>query len=319
MQLGSRTTASTRPAPSQRLRSIRTVLVGILVFNLVVATAKLGYGLVSNSVGMSADGINSLMDGISNIVELVGVSVAARPPDENHPYGHRRFEALTSLGIVVFMVLALEEILQRTWDHWRHGIQPEVRAGSFLVMVGTIIALTGATLWARRSGQRFGSLLLTAESHHLASDIAVSLSVIAGLVAVRLGFPQADLVIAVIVAGIIAWAAWTIVRGSALTLTDASAADKTEIDRAARSVNGVRGVHNIRTRGSEGTVWIDLHVQVNPKMPVDEAHDVASHVAERVEQELGRAADVTVHIEPADPAHLGSERGYHLPDEPPNP
>lgn len=300
---------------AQRLKSIRTLLIGILVFNLVVGTAKFGYGLFSNSVGMSADGINSLMDGISNIVELIGVSVAARPPDENHPYGHRRYEALTSLGIVVFMVLALEEILQRTWDHWRHRVQPEVTTGSFVVMLATIVALTGATLWARRSGQRFNSSVLIAESHHLVSDIAVSLSVIAGLVAVRLGFPQADLVIAVIVAGVIAWAAWTIIRGSALTLTDASAADTEEIERVARSVDSVQGVHNVRTRGSEGSVWVDLHIQVDPAMRVDAAHDVASTVARKVEQELGRPADVTVHVEPARPEHLTAERGYHAVDE----
>jgi cation diffusion facilitator family transporter len=178
-------------------------------------------------------------------------------------------------------------------------------------MGGTVLALIVATLWSRRTGEQLGSSLLTAESHHLASDIAVSLSVIAGLIAVRLGFPQADPLIALVVAAAIAWAAWTIIRGSSLTLTDATAANTQEIERAARSVSGVRGVHNIRTRGGEGAVWTDLHIQVDPKMHVDEAHDIASRVAKRVEEELGRPTDVTVHVEPANPEHLRPERGYN--------
>jgi cation diffusion facilitator family transporter len=309
-QRDSQSAAFSQRGTSTRLRSIRTVLIAIFAFNLMVGIAKLGYGLISNSVGMSADGVNSLMDGVSNVVELIGVSVAARPPDENHPYGHRRYETLTSLGIVLFMALALQEILQRTWDHWQHGIQPEVNTGSFIVMLGTTAALVGATLWTRQRGRALSSSVLRAESHHLAGDVAVSLSVIAGLVAVRLGFPQADLVIALIVAVVIAWAAWTIIRHSALTLTDATAASTEEIDRAARSVPGVRGVHNIRTRGGEGAIWTDLHIQVDPKLPVDEAHTIASRVAERVEEELARPTDVTVHVEPASAEHLRPERGY---------
>jgi cation diffusion facilitator family transporter len=294
-----------------RPRLIRRVLGGIFVFNVVVATAKLGYGLSSNSVGMSADGLNSLMDAMSNVVEIVGVSIAARPPDRNHPYGHRRYETVTSLGIVVFMALALEEILRRAWENYRGGIPPEVTTTSFVVMLVTLALVLGATMLARTMGRRLGSSILLAEARHLASDVVVSISVIAGLVAVRLGFPHGDLVVALFVAGVIAWAAWSIIRDSALALTDATVVESDEIKRIALSVPGVLGVHNVRTRGSEGVILSDLHIQVDPELHVSVAHEIASQVAAKIEESLHRPADVTVHIEPAAAEHLRPERGHH--------
>lgn len=295
--------------------SLRQMFAIILSVNLVIGTAKLVFGLISGSVAMLADGVNSLMDVGSNILELIGVSVASRPPDRNHPYGHRRFETLTSLAIVFFMLLALQEILRTAWDHWQSNSRPSVNGWSFVIMVGTIVILTTMTLWSRRSGKRRNSSLLIAESHHMASDIAASVLVIGSLVLSRLGYPKADLVIALIVAVIIAWAAWQIIRDAVMALSDATPIPAAKIEQAARSVPGVEGVHNVRSRAGEGIVWIDLHIQVVADLSVGRAHAISSDVANRVEAEVGQPADVTVHIEPNDPEHLQPRRGYqpHVP------
>lgn len=305
--------AAPRPRPSdgQRTRAIQRVLVVVLLLNLAVALAKLFYGLMSNSLSMTADGLNSLMDGASNVIGLFAIAVAARPPDPNHPYGHRRFETLTSLGIAMFMLLALEQILRETWNHWQGGDRPEVTAISFVIMIATLTVNIGVTIWERRAGKRLRSSILIADARHTGSDALVSVSVIAGLVITRLGYPQADLVIALVVAAVIAWGAWSIIRDAALTLSDVAAAPASEIERAARSILGVEGVHNIRTRDGEGVIWVDLHIQVDPELRVDRAHDIASAVAARVEQELNAPADVTVHVEPADTMHLRPERGHN--------
>ncbi|MBX6343001.1 MAG: cation diffusion facilitator family transporter, partial [Thermomicrobiaceae bacterium] len=168
----------------------------------------------------------------------------------------------------------------------------------------------GLTLWERRAGRRLKSTILIADSRHTASDAVVTVSVIAGLAATRLGYPQADLLLALAVAGVIAWGAWMVIRDAALSLTDTAVAEPADIARAARSVPGVEGVHNIRTRGADGLVWVDLHIQVDPNLRVDRAHDIASDVAARVEEEIGEPSDVTVHVEPARPEHLRPERGY---------
>ncbi len=286
------------------------MLIGVLLLNLAVALAKLGYGAISNSLSMSADGLNSLLDGASNIVGLAGLAIAARPPDPNHPYGHRRFETLTSLAIALFMILALFEILQQSIHRIQTGEHPEVTVISFAVMISTLVVNVGVTTWERRVGGHLNSSILLADARHTGSDVFVTISVIVGLIAVRFGLNWADIALAIIVALVIAWGAWTIIREAALSLSDVAVASTEEIEQAALGVPGVEGVHNIRTRGSEGLIWVDLHIQVDPEMHVDQAHDIASEVAERVEREIGQTADVTVHIEPADPVHLRPERGY---------
>ncbi len=305
------TQASPGNARMQRTRDIQRVLAGVLVLNVVVAVAKLGYGLYTNSLSMTADGLNSLLDGASNVVGLIGLAVAARPPDPNHPYGHRRFETLTSLAIALFMLLTLFEIVQGSIDRLRHDVTPEVTAISFVVMFSTLVVNIGVTTWERRAAARLSSSILLADARHTGSDVFVTLSVIVGLIAVGLGLTWADVVLALVVAAVIAWSAWKIVREAALSLSDEAVASTEQIEQAARSVAGVRGIHNIRTRGGEGMIWVDLHIQVDPAMHVDQAHDIASDVAASIEAELGETADVTVHIEPADPTHLRPERGYN--------
>jgi cation diffusion facilitator family transporter len=311
-----RSTHNTTGTPhAQRVRTIQRVLVGVLLLNVAVAAAKLGYGLYSNSLSMTADGLNSLLDGASNVVGLIGLAVAARPPDPNHPYGHRRFETLTSLAIALFMILALFEIVQGSIHRLQNNEKPEVTLISFVVMIGTLLVNLIVTSWERRVGRRLGSSILLADARHTASDVFVTLSVITGLIAVRLGFDWADIALAFVVAGVLAWAAWLIVREAALSLSDVAVASTDLIERAARTVAGVRGIHNIRTRGGEGMNWVDLHIQVDPEMHVDQAHEIASEVAAHIEREIGETSDVTVHIEPADPSHLRPERGYNPEDE----
>ena len=296
---------------NQRTRGIRRVLVTILMLNVAVAVAKLVYGLLTNSLSMTADGLNSMMDGASNVIGLIGVSVASRPPDPNHPYGHQRFETLSSLVIAVFLILAVERILTSAWDRWQSGATPEVTAISFAVLLGTLIVNIVVATWERRAGRRLKSPFLIADSRHTLSDVFVTISVIGGLVAVRLGYPIADLILAVVVAGFIAWGAWTVIEEAVMRLSDVAVVPAPEIEQAARSIPGVEGIHNVRTRGGDGLTWVDLHIQVDRRLSVAEAHEIASRVASQVEQAIGEPADVTVHIEPADPSHLQPHRGFH--------
>jgi cation diffusion facilitator family transporter len=302
------------PAPqaafTARQRRVRFVLVVVLLLNLAVATAKIVLGLLIGSLAVTADGFHSLLDGSSNVIALVGVAVAARPPDPNHAYGHHRYETLASLAVAGLMLLALFGLVQGAWSRLQTGSVPEVVPAAFVVMVLTLAVNIFVTLWERREGRRLSSSLLLADARHTTSDILVSLSVIASLVAVRLGVGWADAGIALLIGAAIAWGAWSIVRDASLVLTDATAGAAAEIAAAVTSVPGVRGTHNIRSRGGEGRVWVDLHIQVDPAMRVDDAHDIASAVAQRVEAQFGDPTDVTVHVEPANPRHLRDERGY---------
>lgn len=297
-----------------RQRRVRFILVAVLFLNLGVAAAKITLGIVIGSLAMSADGFHSLLDGASNVVALIGLAVASRPPDPNHPYGHHRFETLTSLGIASFMLFALFGILQGAWSRLQTGGAPDIGWLAFAVMGVTLAVNIFVTTWERRAGRELNSSLLIADSRHTLTDIFVSLSVIGSLLAVWIGLGWADLAVSIGIAAAIGWGAWAIVRDASLSLSDVAARDSAAIEQAVMSVDGVQGTHNIRSRGAEGRVWVDLHIQVDPEMNVDRAHDIASSVAKRVEDEFSRPADVTVHVEPADEHHLNTKRGY-APDD----
>lgn len=293
-----------------RQQEVRRILLVVLVLNVGVASAKIALGLAIGSLSMSADGFHSLLDGLSNVVALIGLAFASRPPDSDHPYGHHRFETLTSLAIASFMLLALFGILQGAWSRLQTGGTPEITGLAFAVMGVTICINLFVTIWERRAGARLKSTLLIADSRHTLTDVFVSFSVIGALIAVWLGLGWADLVVSIGIAAAILWGAWSIVRDAGLALSDVAVRDAEEIERIVLSVDGVKGTHNIRSRGAEGRVWIDLHIQVDPDLNVEEAHDISSEVARIIEKDFNRPSDVTVHIEPADGHHLRQERGH---------
>ena len=291
-------------ASRTRTAEIRRILVTVLLLNLLVAAAKLGYGYVSGSVAMSADGFHSLLDGFANVIGIVGIAVAARPPDREHHFGHERYETLASMAIGGLMAVAVLEIVQAAIGRWQAGASPEVTRLSFGVMVGTMAINSGVTLWERRNARRLRSDLLEADARHTGSDVLVSGAVIIGLIAERMGLKGADAAISLIVAGTIAWAAWGILREASLVLTDAA----TDIQPAALlgailAAPGAITAHNLRVRSSGGRDWVEVHVTVDPDLTVKKAHDVANGVEDAIRDEIGPETQAIVHIEPAEPPH----------------
>ncbi len=283
---------------SQRaVRSVRRTLAVTLALNLAVAGAKLAVGAAIQSISMIADGFHSLTDSASNVVGLIGISLAARPPDEDHPYGHWKFETLAALLMGGLLAMTAWEILRSCFNRLLGGGAPEVGPLAVAVMVATMLINIAVTLYEQRQGRRLGSELLLADAAHTRSDVFVSLSVLASLAAVRLGYPRVDVFVAVVITAVIARAALQILRRSTVRLTDAAVVPAGEVRAVAMAVDGVRGVHKIRTRVAPGGGHADLHVQVRPDLRLDEAHAIGHRVADRLEQELG-LADVVTHVEP---------------------
>ena len=286
-------------ARSDRNRSIRRVLWVVLFLNVAVALAKLVYGIVSHSAAMEADGFHSLFDGASNIIGLVGLWYAGRPADEDHPYGHAKFETFAAAVIGILLVVAGYTVGKGAVDSLLgEGVPTEVTTISFVVMLGTLAVNVVVTTWERHAGRRLGSEVLVADASHTLSDVLVSLGVIVSLVLVRLGFELADGIVALLVAVAILRTAWVILRGVLHTLGDAARLPAGEVAEAVRSVPGVVGCHAVRTRGPESSVYVDLHVQVDPQTTVERGHAIAHEVEAALRQRYGQVTDVVVHIEP---------------------
>jgi len=288
---------------AERTRGIRRILFLVLGLNLGVAALKLGFGVWSGSVAMNADGVQSLFVGFSNVVGLIGIAIAARPPDQEHHYGHERYETLASLVIAALMTIGVLEILRSAWHQLRTGESPTVSWISFAVLSVTIAVNLGVTVWERRAGRRLRSELLLADAKHTASDVLASGAVMVGLAAVGLGWNGADAVVSLVIAAAIAWAAWTILRDASLVLTDATFVDPRGLLGATLATPGVVTAHNLRARTSGGRLLVELHVTVDPLMRVGQAHEVASEVEVRLRDQAGEATEVIVHVEPAEPPH----------------
>jgi cation diffusion facilitator family transporter len=285
-----------------RFAQISSVLRRVLVLNLAVAAAKIALGLATGAISILSDGLHSATDSASNIVGLVGVRLASRPPDEDHPYGHRKFETMASIGILLFLLLALFEILETAIGRLRTGGAPEVSPGAFAVMGATLVVNIAVAAYERRAARRLQSEVLLADSHHTTSDVLTSCTVIVALLGVWAGYPAADGWAALVVAVFIGRACWEIFSDTSRTLGDRIAIGEAEVREVVCGVPGVLGCHHIRSRGSADHVFLDLHVWLAPDMPLIDAHALSHVVKDRVMEHFPQIKDAVIHIEPPPPS-----------------
>lgn len=292
-----------------KFAAIRWVLVYTLALNLLATAVKVAIGAFSGSLSVLADGFDSLLNSASNVVGLVGISVAARPPDPGHPYGHRRFEALATAGISVLLFATTATVIQGAVNRFRNPSVPVVTLATFAAPIVSIAVQSYTAWYEYRRGHELKSQILIADALHTRADVLVSASVIAGLIAVRLGLPGADPILALIIAAFIAAIGFQIVRNSSRVLADTAVLDPAQVEQIAGRVPGVQSVHRVRSRGMEDDIHLDLHVRVPPSMPILEAHRVAHEAERRLREEVEGLHDVVVHIEPQGEAE-GVDRTY---------
>jgi cation diffusion facilitator family transporter len=283
---------------SRNLWAVRRVLWTTLALNLVVASAKLIYGLNAGLLAMAADGVHSFLDGGSNLVGLVGVSAARRPPDRDHPYGHRKFETFAALTIGGMLFLASWEILKAAWGRLGEPPVAEVGGLGYVVMVLTMAVNLGVSVYEKREGQRLKSEVLLADSVHTRSDLLTSATVLCALIAAQLGWGVLDPIVTFVIVAWIGYSAFGVMRPALATLADEARLDPSKLDAMVMAVPGVRDVHRIRTRGSMDEVFVDLHLQVDPSLSISEAHQVAHAVESAIRHEHAEVVDVLVHVEP---------------------
>lgn len=285
--------------PRQHYRLVQRVLWIVLALNWFVAAAKIVYGLISHSSSMTADGFHSLTDGISNLIGLVGIYFSSQPRDEDHPYGHKKFETLFALGIAAMLLLVAFNLARGGIYRIINPVIPTVDPASFIVMIVTLAVNALVMTYEFRRGVTLRSDILVADSMHTRADIFTSLSVIVALVAVKLGFPILDPIITLVISGFITWSAWEIIHQESGILCDAVAiADPSKIVEVVLRIDGVRGCHKLRSRGRLDDVHIDLHVQVDGDMTLNESHNLSHRVQADIIAAFPEVSDVLVHLEP---------------------
>ena len=282
-----------------RYRAIARVLVRVFVLNLAVALAKIGFGYVSGAVSVLSDGFHSLIDASSNVVGLIGIRAASQPPDEDHPYGHRKFETVASGAFLLFAGLVVLEVLRNAINHLI-GKTPDkqITPASFVVMTVTVAVNLFVIWYEGREAKRLSSEMLAADAMQTRADVWSSLTVIAALAGTRFGWPLLDPLAALVVAAFIAYGGWQIFNATTGILSDRVVMSDRDVEQVVMSVPGVLGCHHIRTRGSEDHVFLDLHVWMAADMRLDDAHHISHVVKDKLMARYPGIADAIIHIEP---------------------
>ncbi len=283
-----------------RVQRVRRILVWIFFANVALLAVKIGVGLVTGSIAVLGDAAHSGTDAVNNLVALAAIYFAAAPPDERHPYGHGKFETLGAFIIAGFLSVTCYEILKTAIGRLlRDAPPPDVNATALIVLAATVPVNLTIAIYERRKGKELGSELLMADARHTSADVWVTLAVLGGLGLVSLGLEQADALLAILVAGVVAYAGWQILKTTIPVLVDERAVDPLQIHELALSVKGVEGVFGVRSRGRPGEGFAELSVRVRPATHVREAHAIADKVERRLAEAFD-LRDVVVHVEPSE-------------------
>lgn len=276
--------------------------IGIIgaVVNLGLSGLKFAVGAVVGSVALIADGIHSLSDLLTDMVVIVGMRLGRRPPDETHPYGHGKFETLAgSLVSLVLMVVGVEIGLRAlaALQHPGGASLGGAMMAVALASLGTKEILYHATA---RVAAAVRSPALRANAWHHRSDALSSLAVLLGGVASSLRYPAGDGAAGMAVAMVILASGGKLLWDSLHELVEGrlKVPEEDAIVRAIEGVPGVMGWHRLRSRRAGRVSFVDVHITVDPEIPLRDAHEIASRVEQAVADALGGEVSVTVHVEP---------------------
>ena len=277
-------------------------LVGAAV-NLLLSIVKIVVGILAHSQALIADGIHSLSDLVTDALVMYATRLAHQEADLDHPYGHARIETVATVALGIFLILVAFALVL---DAGRRMLQPEllVRPG-FIALIVAGVSIAGKEWlyhYTMRVASRVNSGLLRANAWHHRTDAISSVVVLIGVGGALLGLPLLDAVAAVVVALMIVRVGWRLVWTNLEELVDKGLEPERldTITEALESVGGVRSVHMLRTRRMGGQAFVDVHIQVPPRLSVSEGHQIADVAEARLLQQVDEVTDVTVHIDPED-------------------
>jgi len=261
---------------------------------------KVIVGIRTGALAVLGAALESSLDMFNNVIGVMLVRVAGRAPDEDHPYGHDKFETLGTLGIVGFLSISCFELLREVVSSLMARRTPvSIGALDLAAIVFALVVNGFVVIYERRRGRELGSAFLMADAAHTGSDILVTLLALASLVLSRLGYPNLDAVLAIAVAMIIAWSGYRILRESIPILVDERAIAAQELRRIVLAVPEIRDVRKVRSRSTaSGQLFAEVTIAVSGIISVDEAHRLADEVEAAIAREFG-TSEVTVHVEPA--------------------
>lgn len=286
----------------ERRRKIRSITLWGILVNIFLIAIKVLSGVLIKSSALIADGFHSLSDLATDFVILAGARISNRPPDEAHPYGHKRFETLATQAVALILLGAGFTFI---WSASSAIFRSEVNfPGAFVLLVAGISVVAKEIIFhlTRKVSREIHSTALYANAWHHRSDSLSSGAVLLGGVAGLLGWGYADHIAAIIVGLMIIGVAGKIMYEGLIEITEHSADQESleKIKRILAEEPEVLDWHALRTRRVGGELFVDLHLLVEPEISVKDSHVICEKVEEKIEKELNKPVNVLIHIEPHD-------------------
>lgn len=278
---------------------LRCALIGGVVNALLCLIQALG-GLLFRSPALLADALHTGTDLVSDIVVAVGTRMAQAPPDDDHPYGHGKYETIAQQIVAVIMIATGIVFAIEVYEDLLNP--PSTSPLAVWVAVVTLITKESLYQYTSRTARRLGNKLLSANAWHHRTDAISSVAVLASLIGSRLGFPFLDPLAGMLIASAITYTGVNFAIKATRDLVEASADESLvdEIREIASRQDGVRRVHEVRARHIGSQVVVDLHVMVDGRISVSDGHQVAVRVSRAVDDAVSSVTDVLVHIDPED-------------------
>jgi cation diffusion facilitator family transporter len=279
----------------------RKAAVVAMVVNVFISAIKLAVGMIFGSMAVLADGVDSFFDIVSSVSILAGIKASEKPPDDEHLYGHGRFENLPSLVIAWFLVMAAASIF---YEAFRRIIYAEYNVFEWAVLVAALFSIGGKYLLQKylfEIYEKIESTTIKSYAQNIRGDVLTSVSVAIGVTVAALGIPWADPLVAIIVAVLILKTGVEVALETLHILTDVSPGAETisRIRSIALNVPGVKDCHRIRARRSGRKIWVDLHILVDPGIEVVTSHKISDNVVEAILKSFTNVENVLIHVEPS--------------------
>ncbi len=287
-------------ARDQAMRN--TSVVGAVV-NLVLTVVKVIFGIIGQSHALIADGVHSLADLSTDLMVWFAAKYSNQPADKEHPYGHARIETAFTVALGVVLIITAIGIV---FDSAQRLLNPETLLQPtpivLLIAAISILANEGLYQYTIRAAKQFNSGLLKANAWHHRSDAISSIVVLVGVAGSLMGLPYLDAFAAVGVALMIGHIGWTQAWSSLRELVDTGMEPKTAaaLKRIIGNVEGVRGVHMLRSRRMGGVYLIDVHIVVDERLSVSEGHKISEYVRLKLIDSHEDISNALVHIDPED-------------------
>ncbi|NFG23853.1 cation transporter [Clostridium botulinum] len=284
---------------NERLKIGYRVSIVTIIGNVILSIIKIGIGIIASSKAMIADGVHSLSDVFSTIGVIIGLKLSSKKADKEHPYGHEKFESLTSVFLGIMLVLVSLGIGFSGIKNLIYGNYSIPGSLAIFAAVISIVSKEAMYWYTLKYAEKINSTSLKADAWHHRSDSFSSIGALIGIIGARMGFPMLDPAIALVISIIIIKVSYDILKQSINQLMDTSVGDNAikKMNAAINSIDGVKNIDNLKTRLHANKVYVDVEISVESDISVEEGHKIAMNVHNIIEENKD-VKHCMVHVNP---------------------